>query len=65
MIQIIQAQTDDHYRRTRKLFQQYADALGFDLEFQGFSRKLATLPGEYAPPKGCIFLFFYVSICYK
>jgi ribosomal protein S18 acetylase RimI-like enzyme len=56
MFQITQAQTDDHYRRVRKRFQQYADALGFDLEFQGFSRELATLPGAYAPPKGCILL---------
>jgi ribosomal protein S18 acetylase RimI-like enzyme len=56
MIQIIQAHTADHYRWTRRLFQQYADALEFDLEFQGFSRELATLPGEYAPPKGCILL---------
>ena len=56
MIQIIDAHTADHYRWTRRLFQQYADALGFDLEFQGFSRELATLPGEYAPPKGCILL---------
>lgn len=56
MIQIIDAQTEDHYRRARRLFQQYADALDFDLEFQGFSRELETLPGEYAPPKGCILL---------
>lgn len=56
MTRIIPAQTEDHYRRARQLFQQYADALGFDLEFQGFSRELATLPGEYAPPKGCILL---------
>jgi ribosomal protein S18 acetylase RimI-like enzyme len=56
MTRIIQAQTEDHYRRARRLFQQYADALGVDLEFQGFSRELATLPGAYAPPKGCILL---------
>jgi ribosomal protein S18 acetylase RimI-like enzyme len=56
MIRIIHAQTEDHYRRTRELFEQYADALGFDLEFQGFSRELATLPGAYVPPKGCILL---------
>lgn len=55
-MRIIRAQTEDHYRSTRKPFQHYADALGVDLEFQGFSRELATLPGEYAPPKGCIFL---------
>lgn len=56
MIQIIHAETEDHYQRTRELFQQYADSLGFDLEFQGFSQELAMLPGEYAPPKGCILL---------
>jgi ribosomal protein S18 acetylase RimI-like enzyme len=56
MIRIIHAQTEDHYRRARELFQQYADSLGFDLEFQGFSQELAMLPGEYAPPKGCILL---------
>ncbi|MGD2098451.1 MAG: GNAT family N-acetyltransferase [Desulfobacterales bacterium] len=56
MIRIIPAQTEDHYRQARLLFQQYADTLDFDLEFQGFSRELATLPGEYAPPKGCLLL---------
>ena len=56
MIRIIHAETEDHYQRAGELFQQYADSLGFDLEFQGFSQELAMLPGEYAPPKGCILL---------
>ena len=56
MIQIVAAQKEDHYRRARELFRQYADSLDFDLEFQGFSRELATLPGNYAPPTGCILL---------
>ena len=56
MTRIIYAETEDHYRRTRELFLQYADSLGFDLEFQGFSQELAMLPGEYAPPSGCILL---------
>lgn len=56
MIKIIGARTQDDYQRARLLFQQYADALGFDLEFQGFSRELSTLPGHYAGPGGCILL---------
>jgi len=56
MIQIISAQEQDHYQTVRELFRQYADSLDFDLEFQGFSQELAALPGDYAPPKGCILL---------
>ncbi len=56
MIQIISAQTEDHYQNARNLFMRYVDSLGLDLEFQGFSQELATLPGNYAPPEGCILL---------
>jgi ribosomal protein S18 acetylase RimI-like enzyme len=56
MIQIIRALTEAQYQYARKLFVQYADSLGLDLEFQEFSRELATLPGGYAPPHGCILL---------
>ena len=55
-MRIIQAQSEDHCRWTRRLFQQYADDLGFDLEFQGFRQELTKLPGDYAPPAGCILL---------
>jgi len=56
MVQIIDAQTAAHYQYARQLFVQYSESLGFDLEFQGFSKELATLPGAYAPPNGCILL---------
>jgi ribosomal protein S18 acetylase RimI-like enzyme len=56
MIQIINAQEQDLYQKVRELFMQYADSLDFDLEFQGFNQELATLPGHYAPPDGCILL---------
>ena len=52
----MKAETAHHYEQTRKLFARYADSLGFDIEFQGFSDELAALPGAYAMPSGCILL---------
>ena len=41
---------------TREIFQEYADSLDVDLDFQGFADELASLPGDYAEPRGDLVL---------
>ena len=56
MLRIYPASDPEHYQQARLLFQHYADSLDFDLGFQNFNLELALLPGDYAPPEGCILL---------
>ncbi len=53
---IIAGHSADRLPEVRTLFTEYAGIVGFDLGFQDFDRELRELPGEYAPPPGCLLL---------
>jgi len=52
------AAADDEYAAAARLFREYALALGFSLDFQDFDEELASFPGPYAPPSGCVLLAY-------
>ena len=53
---LVAATTPDQLRQVRRLFEEYAASLPFDLCFQNFAQELDGLPGEYAPPGGGLWL---------
>lgn len=54
MIVITEAAFPSDRDTVRALFNAYAAELDFDLCFQDFDAELATLPGAYAAPAGCV-----------
>lgn len=55
-ITIVPADNPVRIEAVRKLFQEYAESLSFNLCFQSFEEELAGLPGEYAPWSGMLLL---------
>jgi ribosomal protein S18 acetylase RimI-like enzyme len=56
MLAIRQARGESDIAVARRLFEEYAEWVAIDLSFQNFAEELRLLPGEYAPPKGALFL---------
>lgn len=55
-VSIVQAKGAADLAAVERLFREYQIALNVDLEFQNFSKELATLPGAYTPPGGRLLL---------
>jgi ribosomal protein S18 acetylase RimI-like enzyme len=56
MFSVLPASSDSDTQAVRQLFEQCAASLAIDLGFQNFERELASLPGDYSPPQGALFL---------
>lgn len=55
-IEIITAQTPQHYADARKLILAYVQWLNFDLSFQNFDQEMANLPKMYNEKDGGLFI---------
>ena len=55
-ITLIHPTSPEELALTREIFLEYAGSLDIDLVFQDFDAELATLPGEYAAPRGDLVL---------
>jgi ribosomal protein S18 acetylase RimI-like enzyme len=56
MILISTPKYPEEFAALRELLREYAQSLDVDLCFQNFDEELAVLPGEYAEPRGGLWL---------
>ncbi|KAI6878436.1 hypothetical protein KC360_g8217 [Hortaea werneckii] len=49
-------ETQEDLNAVGQLFKAYALAFGIDLSFQDFASEVASLPGKYSQPTGCLLL---------
>ena len=57
-VRLVAADTAPLLESAREIFRDYVESLAIDLGFQDFDTELSALPGEYAPPQGCLLLAY-------
>lgn len=53
---VIRAAVDTDIPEVRAMMREYVEWIGLDLAFQEIDAELAALPGDYAPPRGALFV---------
>ena len=53
---LVPVESQEQVTVARELFREYADAIGVDLEYQGFTAELEALPSPYIPPYGTLLI---------
>ena len=59
MLRIGEIEREKDLNEVKKLFGDYASALGISLDFQDFDQELANLPGDYSPPDGSLLIAYW------
>jgi ribosomal protein S18 acetylase RimI-like enzyme len=55
-VELIAPASPAQFQAVRDIFREYAQSLDVDLCFQDFEAELASLPGDYAEPRGALLL---------
>ena len=55
-ISLVPVESHGQVAVARELFHEYANAIGVDLEYQGFTAELEALPLPYTPPHGALLI---------
>ena len=56
MLKIVEATTNECVENAKELIREYAQSLEFDLGFQDFDKEMENFPGQYASPRGCLYV---------